>query len=165
MTPIVRVYLDANIFIYLFEGNDDRAGRLRSLLLGSQSAERQFFATSELTLAETLVGGYRRADENLISLYDNWTISNSTVEVGPVDRNVLWRSAILRSRYPSLKLPDAIHLATAFAFECSHFLTGDSRLGDSKDFVDTRFWLGNKTATIEIMRPDQPSLDRIRAAI
>lgn len=133
MAPIARVYLDANIFIYLFEGNDDRAGELRSLLLGSQSSELQFFTTSELTLAETLVGGYRRADENLISLYDNWTISNSTVEVGPVDRSILWRSAILRSRYPSLKLPDAIHLATAFA--------------------------------AEIIRPDQPSLDRIRAAI
>lgn len=165
MNPFVRVYVDSNVLIYLFEGNDELAADLRSMLLADQKSEPQFFATSELTLAETLVGAYRKKDENLISLYDSWTISNREIEVGPVDRTILWRSAILRERYNALKLPDAIHLATAFAFGCSHFLSGDRRLGTRKDFVDPRSLLGNSAASIQIIVPERSVLELIRASI
>lgn len=165
MDPFVRVYVDSNIFIYLFEGNDERAKDLRSTFLAYRKSERRFFATSELTLAETLVGAYRKKDEDLVNPYDSWTISNREIEVGPVDRTILWRSAILRERYQPLKLPDAIHLATASAFGCSHFLSGDRRLGTRKDFVDPRSWLGNGAASIQIIEPERSVLELIRASI
>lgn len=164
MAPITRVYLDSNIFIYMFEANDDRAAALRAILLSEQKSDRPFFATSELTLAETLVGAYKKADENLISLYDNSTLSNLALEVGPIDRTVLWRAAILRADRSSLKLPDAIHLATAFSFNCSHFLTGDRRLGMSREFVDPRSWMGSRSKTIQIVTPEQSVLEEIRVS-
>ncbi len=104
----------------MFESEDARAEKLRELFLIERKGERPFLTTSELTLAETLVGANRNADENLIEIYSNWTISNAYLEVGPIHRDILGAASILRALYDTLKLPDAIHLATAFAFDGSH---------------------------------------------
>lgn len=44
-------------------------------------------------------------------------------------------AARLRAQYPALKLPDAIHAATAQAFACSHFLTNDMRFGEVPNLI------------------------------
>ncbi len=52
----------------------------------------------------------------------------------------------------SLKLPDAIHLATALGTGCSHILTDDRGIGRASLPAD---------AQIEILRPDATTLDAL----
>jgi predicted nucleic acid-binding protein len=161
MDSIHRLYVDSNIFIYMFESEDRRAEQLRELFSAEPKGDTRFLTTSELTLAETLTGAYRKADESLIEIYRNWTISNPYLEVGPIQREILWSAAILRSRHNTLKLPDAIHLATAFEFNCSHFLTGDKRLRSSYQFTDQSFQIGNKSKELRVLNPEPDVLEHL----
>jgi predicted nucleic acid-binding protein len=52
--------------------------------------------------------------------------SSSTLQVVPITREVLVTAARLRAEQ-GLKLPDAIHAATAQLTNCQQFLTNDTR--------------------------------------
>jgi predicted nucleic acid-binding protein len=80
--------------------------------------------TSELTLAEVLVGPLKTGNVAIQQTYRSFLTSTATVEVPPVSRDILEESAQLRAN-TKLKLPDAIHLATALRFRCDSFLTND----------------------------------------
>ena len=153
MANVSRLYIDANILIHLVEHRDGLSEALVDLFT-AQTAGRPFLATSELTLAEVLVGPYRERNNRLIDRYDAATISNDQFEVGPIMRPVLWYAAVLRSQYPTLKLPDAIHVSTAIGMRCSHFLTADRRLADRYELTHYRYGLVKGPATIEVMRPE-----------
>lgn len=119
------IYLDTNILIQLFESGYEDRKIIRGLIAAAKSKS---FVTSELTLAESLVEPLRNRDVQLVNLYENWTISNQVLEVVPVQREILRHAAILRAQRRSLKLPDAIHLATALEAGCDVFLTNEKRL-------------------------------------
>ena len=87
--------------------------------------------TSEITLAELLVLPLRQKDERLTSVYQRWVKSDSLVVSKAVDRDIPVAAAGLRADDGSLRLPDAIHLATAMRFGCRRFLTFDARLDRS----------------------------------
>lgn len=123
------------------------------MFLVERPGRAPFLATSELTLAETLVKPYRNSDERLIDRYDSWTISNPYLEVGPVDRQVLRHAAVLRSQYPSLKLPDAIHRSTEVGMNCTHFLSADERLSDRYELVHNRHGMVKEAEVVEVLRP------------
>ena len=143
-----RLYVDANIFIRLFEGNDALARALGDLF--TQRVEQPPFAlTSELTLAEVLVLPMREGRSRSIERYDAWLRSSGYLEVVPVDRSILWSAAAIRAEHQSLKLPDAIHLATALRAGCGHFLTADLKL-DGSYRIDSEAGAG----TVEVVRPD-----------
>ena len=152
MEAVSRLYVDANILVHLVEHRDDLSKALVNLFT-AQRAGRPFLATSELTLAEVLVGPYRERDDTLIDRYDAATISNDQFEIGPIVRPVLWCAAVLRSQYPVLRLPDAIHVSTAIGMRCSHFLTADKRLANRYELTHQRYGLIKGPATIEVIRP------------
>jgi predicted nucleic acid-binding protein len=56
--------------------------------------------------------------------YRSFLTSTATFVVPPVSRDILEESAQLRA-ITKLKLPDAIHLATALGHQCDSFLTND----------------------------------------
>lgn len=156
-----RLYLDANILIALGEGR----GEIRELLIELAAQYKQgrtpFLRTSELTLAEILVGPYRENNEELIATYDGWLISGSFMDVGPVDRSVLWYAAVLRAAYQSIKLPDAIHISTAIGFGCTHMLTADIRLPKLIELTHHRWGVSKGPATLEMLYPEPETLRRI----
>ena len=154
MVTVRRLYVDTNVFIRLFEGSDELVDHLRDLFLAERNGGKPFLTTSELTLAELLVNPYRRNDDKMIQIYDNWTLTNSALEVGPVNRYVLWYAAVLRSQFQSLKLPDAIHLSTAIGFGCSHFLTADKGIDDHYELMHQRFGSIKGPVRIDILRPE-----------
>jgi len=156
-----RLYVDANVFIRLFEGNDALAVALGRLFLTERQSAFLRLATSELTLAELLVLPYRERNDRLIDLYDNWTISNAYLEVGPIDRSVLWYAAVLRAQYRSLKTPDAIHVSTAIGMGCRQFLTGDERLSDKYELVHSRYGITRGPVSIDIVRPDLKVVEKL----
>jgi predicted nucleic acid-binding protein len=127
-TATTRIYLDTNVFIEAFEGRGPLSEKLASFLVAVENQNCQRLVTSELTLAELLVKPIELQRHDLIQTYDNWTISNPYLEVVPVSRDVLGDAALRRARDKSLKLPDAIHLATAIRAGCGYFLTNDTRI-------------------------------------
>ncbi len=120
-----RVYLDANIWIYALEGYpsfiQDLTALLQSIAQGTLTA-----ITSELSLAEALVKPIQNQNVAQQEIYKQAICSRQNVFVVPIQRNVLIEAAQLRAS-TNLKLPDAIHAATALVTQCSTFLTNDQR--------------------------------------
>jgi predicted nucleic acid-binding protein len=121
-----RAYLDANIFIYAVEAYPQFAAWLTELFTRIDRAEIMA-ATSEMTLAELLVGPFREG--NPIKEAECFSIVQNRpgLQVYPMDRDVLIEAARLRAS-GSLKLPDALHVASALQSGCEVLLTNDHRL-------------------------------------
>lgn len=120
------IYLDTNIFIYALEGYSVFRPTLTALF---ESLDRQELTavTSELTLAEALVKPLLDRHTEREAAYLQVLQSSSSLLVVPVSRAVLIAAARLRAE-ADLKLPDAIHVATAQLSTCSTFLTNDARI-------------------------------------
>jgi predicted nucleic acid-binding protein len=119
----VIIYIDTNAFIPLVEGSAQRLPQLFALMhLVSQG--RADAVTSELTFGELLVGPYAK-DADLADAYYNLLSSSPALRLCVVDRETIVRAARLRAAQKSLKLPDAIHLATAELAGCKVFLSDD----------------------------------------
>ena len=126
--PGNRFYLDTNLFIYAVEEIAPYAEQIRPLLQAADRGEIEL-VTSLLTLAETLVMPYRKKDDALAAVY--WELFSSPPRglfVAQLDLAILEQAARLRATLDSVRLPDAIHLATAEAEQCDFFLTNDKRL-------------------------------------
>lgn len=118
-----RVGFDANCFIYLLEAPDnDRARALRRAMGGISS-----IYASTLTIAEILVKPFgndgRDAALQFLEVFQR--IPNLILL--EVDRDVAVLAAELRAQ-TRLKLPDAIHVATAIEAGAEAFLTNDTGL-------------------------------------
>lgn len=131
----MRIYVDANIVIAMFEAEGPLRERLRGLV---EIAEQRtgLLVTSELTLAECLVaplriletpGADQAAAADLIAAYEEAIRPAAAIDMVSVDRRVLTDAALLRARFGSLKLPNALHLATALAAGCDTFLSADAK--------------------------------------
>jgi len=126
--PGSRIYLDTNLFIYAVEEIAPYAEQVRPLLQAADRGEITL-VTSLLALAETLVLPCRKGDDALITTYrELFTRPPSGLLVAQLDAVILERAARLRATVDSLRLPDAIHLATAESEQCDLFLTHDRRL-------------------------------------
>lgn len=121
-----RVYLDTNVFIYALEGYADFVDDLTELF-ASIDAGNIRAVTSELTLAEVLVRPLIDGNIERQTTYQQALQSSEVLEVVPVSRDVLIEAARLRA-IANLRLPDAIHGATATLTGCETFLTNDRRL-------------------------------------
>jgi predicted nucleic acid-binding protein len=122
-----RIYLDTNVFIAAYETRGARSDHAW-WILDAVEANEFLAVTSELTLAEVLVGPLQDGDEELAGHYHDIVSSDDGLDVAPVDRNVLIEAAMLRSFSRTLKLPDAIHVATARLRGCSFVVSDDRRL-------------------------------------
>lgn len=123
----MRLYWDANAFITLVENGGAISERLGELL------ERAFdqeiaIVTSELTLAELLVRPLREGNAERVYVYRDLLDAEGTVEALPVGRELLLSTAQIRADHPAVKLPDAIHIASAELSRCRYFLSADLRL-------------------------------------
>jgi predicted nucleic acid-binding protein len=117
------VYLDANVFIYAVEGDDQIAGPLRDLFNLFRSG-RAIGVTSELTLAEVLAG----ATDMRRRTYLDLIIWSRIFDLQPVTRDVLLETVEYRRHSGMPKLPDAIHAVTAIRAGCRSILSADARL-------------------------------------
>ena len=126
-----RLYLDSNIFMYAIEGHEHYAARL-AVLFGQIAAQRIPVTTSELTLAECLVMPYKTGNTALAAIYQQHLSTHAGLECVAVSRDILQEAAQLRA-ISNMKLPDAIHVATAVRLQCDTFVSNDNgiRLPDS----------------------------------
>ena len=122
-----RVFWDTNLFIYLFEGIDDRAERVAALRQRMRQRHDQLY-TSTLTLGEVLVKPLERGDEELRQQYERALAD--TVQLVPFDRDAARRYADIRQDR-AIRAPDALQLACAAAARVDLFITNDDRLSRS----------------------------------
>jgi len=122
-----RVYLDSNVFIAAFEqvgAHSDHAW----WILGAIERGEIRGATSEITLAELLVKPVERGATDLASAYDKMIAPGPGFDVLPVRRDILVSAAEIRATRPSVRLPDAVHIASARALDCDAFISDDRRM-------------------------------------
>ncbi|HEY3571964.1 MAG TPA: type II toxin-antitoxin system VapC family toxin [Thermoanaerobaculia bacterium] len=121
-----KVYLDANFFIYVLEAVEPWA-RVAGEVLGALDRGELAAVTSELSLAECLVKPMELGRSEVTEAYLEFLQNRRFLAIGPVSREILIEAAHLRG-LSRIKLPDAIHAATALQKGCSSFLTNDDRL-------------------------------------
>jgi predicted nucleic acid-binding protein len=118
-----KLYLDANVFIYALEAltpwKEAAQSVLRAVDSGACSA-----VTSELTLAECLTRPLQLGQSENAVVFEKALQSAGQLAVLPIRREILIEAARLRAT-SSLKLPDAIHAATAVRHGCALFVTND----------------------------------------
>jgi predicted nucleic acid-binding protein len=162
MSCVPRLYLDANIFIAIKEIAGPAADLLLRLLARARDRSCQLL-TSELTSAGVLTKPLAQDRRDPISHYDLVIRDSSWLTVAPVNRVILRSAAALRAAHRSLKLPDAIHLATALETSCPHMLTADQ--GVKGHFADA--WSAGQpqgqSDPLAIVRPDTATLEQLLA--
>lgn len=126
LPDLARIYIDTVVLIYAVEQAPVYGSLLGELWAKCQAGNLEVF-TSELILLETLVMPIRNSDTFLINAYER-LLRSPQIQLLSIDQLILREAARLRSVTPSLRTPDAIHLATAMTSKCSQFLTNDRRL-------------------------------------
>ena len=121
-----RIYLDTNTWIYALEGYSEFRSELTLLFEQIQTGALTGI-TSELTLAELLVKPYQDQDLAQQARYKKAIANRQHFFIMPVLRDLLIDAAEVRAK-TQLKLPDAIHAATAIRANCTTFLTNDRQL-------------------------------------
>jgi predicted nucleic acid-binding protein len=122
-----RIYLDANIFIFFFQGSAP-ASEWVKVLLAALKDRPGIGVTSELSVAEVLVGVEH--SPLLKRAYLDLIVWSNIFDLVPVSRDILYESARMRVAHKEahgkkLKLPDAIHLSSAAHKGCRHFISAD----------------------------------------
>ena len=120
-----RIFLDTNLFVYLFEDKGPRGTRATEIF-NEVSLRGDEVLTSSLTLGELLV---KPIEANDLALADRYrrAFRGPTVKLISFDEAGAERYARIR-KDRSIKAPDAIQLATAAAAGCDLFITNDDRL-------------------------------------
>lgn len=127
MAPDSRIYLDTNALIGILE-RAENLDEAQDRLVGEINDGGLEAVTSELALAECLVKPIADRDETMIRNY-MWLLATDSkfLRVIPVTRDVILEAARVRAA-SGIKLPDAIHLATAKIAACQAFVSNDKRL-------------------------------------
>jgi predicted nucleic acid-binding protein len=122
-----RVYLDANVFVIALENPGAKSDHAWWIMQAVDDG-KIVAVTSEITLAEVLVKPIEVGHRELTATYEAMIVSTDRFEVIPVRRDILMGAARLRARRNSIRLPDAIHVATALATSCRCVVSNDLRL-------------------------------------
>lgn len=125
-----RLYLDANLYIYLFEGAEPYRERMNRLASEIDRREITVIA-SELMFVELLPRPLREGRQDLVERYVDLMQRTPRIVLVPVDRPVVLHAVRLRADF-GLRSMDALHLATANIHNCDTFVTNDLRLSSVK---------------------------------
>ena len=119
---MAAVALDADVVIAFLDASDDQHRPAIDILRPRLAAgDRIMLAAS--VYAEVLVFPLRRGSDEAVDDF----IAAIGAEIVPLDRQIARRAAQLRASHRSMRLPDALSLATALATD-AELLTLDQRL-------------------------------------
>ena len=118
--------LDTAPFIYFIEEHEGYLSVVESVFYGIAQGKLQA-VTSALTLAEVLVILFRNNNPGLAQKYEEFLSQSKGLHLVDIDRFVLKEAAYLRA-ISSLKMPDAIQIATALRCGCTTLITNDRNL-------------------------------------
>jgi predicted nucleic acid-binding protein len=119
---VARVALDADIVIaFLDPGDDQHATAVAEMRLRLAAGDQLLAAAS--VYAETIVRPLQDGTDATVDQF----FDAAGIEIVPIDRGVARRAAVLRAEHQSLRLPDALSLATALATDAA-LVTLDNKL-------------------------------------
>ena len=122
-------HLDAGVIIAFLDGADVHHDAARSALSTAlDNADRLSIAAS--ALAECLIGPARRSTKAVELV--RTVIDRLPVSVVRLDEEITARAAVLRARHRSLKLPDALVIATAEHSSAERLITTDRKWPTAK---------------------------------
>ena len=116
------VALDASVLIALLEPKDPHNERALELLQTRAREQRPFIASAS-AYAEALVGAIRRGTEDIVEGF----IDDTGTRIIDINRPLARRAAGLRAKHRSLRMGDALVLATAQEYD-AELLTFDEKL-------------------------------------
>lgn len=119
--------LDTNIFVYAYQKFGSRALASLQLLEKINDGGTRCFI-SVLVFEEFLVKIYKEKLDKKVGAYEEFLTGEGTITVVDVDRAIARLAAKIRAEHPSLRAPDAIHLASAIQVGADTFITTDKRL-------------------------------------
>jgi predicted nucleic acid-binding protein len=119
---VASVALDADVLIAFLDASDDQHERAIDLLRPRLAAGDRIVVGASV-YAEILVHPLKRGSDQAIDDF----LTAIGADIVAVDRDIARRAAQLRATHPSLRLPDALSLATAHATK-SDLVTLDQRL-------------------------------------
>ena len=117
------VALDTNIFSYYFHKHPE-FGEISKKLISRLLESNTKIITSNITLAELLS---LNAPSSLLKNLKKEILAFPLLEIIEVSNDIAIKAGGIRREY-SLKLPDAIQLATAIQSNAKAFITNDQRL-------------------------------------
>ena len=118
----VVVALDSNVFIAFFE-QDNEFYKASAEIMKAIESGLLSVTYSALVYGEVMRMPHGNSLEPIGQFFDNLNGQDY-----PADRVVCSKAAELRHTYSALKLPDAIHLASALIARADIFITADKRL-------------------------------------
>lgn len=126
---VQTVAIDSNIFIYVLEDNPEFC-KISLAILQQIEAGNLRGLSSQLTYLESL--SFTQLTVQQAETTEAF-LTNSGADFKPVSLDVLQEAARLRRSMPSLKTPDAIHIATATLHGADIFVTNDLQLTKLKE--------------------------------
>jgi predicted nucleic acid-binding protein len=114
------VLLDTSIIIALFDGKDLLHNKAVPVVREVQGSNEMIF--SIVSYAELLVGAYQHSQEAVAKL-DRFL--NGLFRMAPMTPAIAHTGAELRASRSSLKLPDALIIATGIHHRADQIITGD----------------------------------------
>ena len=116
------IHLDAGVIIGFLDGDDSHHDAARAALSNAlDQGDRLFIAAS--ALAECLVGPARRSPKAIELV--RTVIDRLPVSVVDLNPEIATRAAVLRARHRTLKLPDALVIATTATSGADRLITTD----------------------------------------
>jgi len=123
------IHLDAGVIIGFLDGDDAHHDAARATLSNAlDRADRLSIASS--ALAECLVGPARRS-QKAVELVRTM-IDRLPASIVDLDADIATQAAVLRARHRSLKLPDALVIATAASSDADLLVTTDRKWPTAK---------------------------------
>ncbi len=119
---MARVALDADIVIAFLDPGDDQHARAVAELRPRLAAGDELLAAATV-YAESIVRPLQQGTDAIVDEF----FDAAGISIVPIDRAVGRRAAVLRAAHQSLRLPDAMSLATAIVTD-SALLTLDKKL-------------------------------------
>jgi len=118
------IHLDAGVIIGLLDADDAHHAAARATLSDSLRRGDQL-AIAASALAECLVGPARRGPKAIELV--RTVIDRLPASVVALDAEIATQAAVLRSRHRSLRLPDALVIATAANSGADRLITTDRK--------------------------------------
>lgn len=118
------IAFDTNIPIYILNNHPQFCTPAKSIL---RMAQEQSGCASVLLVTELLQYSLF-SDSRQLKIAEQFIQSMDFVDFAPVDNEIARQAAAILRAYPQLRLPDAIHLASAIVAGASEFWTNDRQL-------------------------------------
>jgi len=114
--------LDAGVVIGYLDAQDVHHGAAYAALVEARDRNDRLVLPGS-AFAEVLVGPSRQGVDAVTAVRE--LVARVPIDVASLDADVAVVAADLRARHPSLKLPDALVIATAISLDADHLLTTD----------------------------------------